>query len=157
MLIDYLDHMIQLANVRLHTLTNGQFQLLRRPERAKSGAQSGLDFSVYDAHTGQIRDVKTLSGGEKFHASLSLALGMADGIQAQQGNVHIEMLFIDEGFGTLDEEALQKAITTLFDLQRNGRMIGVISHVQELRDVLPATLLVKKTKEGWSKTQFVLK
>lgn len=157
MLIDYLDHMIQLANVRLHTLTNGQFQLLRRPERAKSGAQSGLDFSVYDAHTGQIRDVKTLSGGEKFHASLSLALGMADGIQAQQGNVHIEMLFIDEGFGTLDEEALQKAITTLFDLQHNGRMIGVISHVQELRDVLPATLLVKKTKEGWSKTQFVLK
>src|SRR5699024_7145125 len=118
---------------------------------------SGLALDVYDAYTGQTRDVKTLSGGEKFNASLCLALGMSDVIQSFQGNIAIDTMFIDEGFGTLDEESLNKAIDTLIDLQQSGRMIGVISHVQELKTIFPARLDVEKTKEGHSRTEFVLK
>lgn len=109
---------------------------------------------MYDNYTGQLRDVKTLSGGEKFNASLCLALGMADVIQAYDGGVSLETMFIDEGFGSLDEESLNKAIDTLIDLQQSGRMIGVISHVQELKSAIPAILEVKKTREGYSYTEF---
>jgi len=98
-----------------------------------------------------------MSGGEKFNASLCLALGMADVIQSFEGNVSIETMFIDEGFGSLDEESLNKAIETLVDLQKSGRMIGVISHVQELKAAIPAILEVEKTKEGISRTRFQLK
>ncbi|UUZ93122.1 hypothetical protein LJK87_49385 [Paenibacillus sp. P25] len=123
----------------------------------KHNRQSGLGLDVYDAYTGQNRDVKTLSGGEKFNASLCLALGMTDVIQSHQGGISIEMMFIDEGFGSLDEDALNKAIETLIDLQRSGRMIGVISHVQELKQAFPAVLEVRKTKDGCSRTAIVLK
>ena len=98
--------------------------------------------------------MKTLSGGEKFNASLCLALGMADVIQSFQGSVSIDTMFIDEGFGSLDEESLNKAIDTLIDLQKSGRMIGVISHVEELKAAFPAILEVKKAKEGHSHTKF---
>ncbi|OXM86560.1 SbcC/MukB-like Walker B domain-containing protein [Paenibacillus rigui] len=156
-LIEFLEQILQAANARLRELSNGQF-LLERSDRLESrGKQSGLGLDVYDAYTGQNRDVKTLSGGEKFNASLCLALGMTDVIQAHQGGVSIEMMFIDEGFGSLDEDSLNKAITTLIDLQRAGRMIGVISHVQELKQAFPAVLEVRKTKEGCSRTEFVLK
>nr|WP_279401352.1 SbcC/MukB-like Walker B domain-containing protein [Piscibacillus salipiscarius] len=100
---------------------------------------------------------KTLSGGEKFNASLCLALGMSDVIQSFQGGVSIETMFIDEGFGSLDDESLNKAIDTLIDLQRSGRTIGVISHVQELKTAIPAVLEVNKSRDGYSETQFVLK
>ncbi len=112
--------------------------------------------SVYDAYTGQTRDVKTLSGGEKFNASLCLALGMADVIQSYEGGISIETMFIDEGFGSLDEESLVKAIDTLIDLQKSGRLIGVISHVQELKHALPAVLEVTKQLDGCSRTRFVI-
>lgn len=155
--IEFLEQIIIAANERLKHLSNGQF-LLKRSERQESrGKQSGLGLDVYDAYTGQTRDVKTLSGGEKFNASLCLALGMADVIQSYQGGVSIDTMFIDEGFGSLDEESLNKAIDTLIDLQKSGRMIGVISHVQELKDSIPAILEVEKTKEGCSKTKFVIK
>jgi DNA repair protein SbcC/Rad50 len=155
--IEFLEQIIQSANERLKQLSNGQF-LLERSERQESrGKQSGLGLDVFDAFTGQTRDVKTLSGGEKFNASLCLALGMADVIQSFQGGVSIDTMFIDEGFGSLDEESLNKAIDTLIDLQQSGRMIGVISHVQELKNVFPAILEVKKTKEGYSQTQFIVK
>lgn len=156
-LIEYLEQILQAANVRLAELSNGQFALERSDRLEKSGKQSGLGLDVYDAYTGQNRDVKTLSGGEKFNASLCLALGMTDVIQSHQGGVTIEMMFIDEGFGSLDEESLGKAINTLVDLQKAGRMIGVISHVQELKDAFPACLEVHKTKEGFSRTKIVLK
>src|SRR5690606_14793911 len=131
---------------------------LQRSDRLEArGRQSGLGLDVYDAYTGQNRDVKSLSGGEKFNASLCLALGMTDVIQASQGGVSIEMMFIDEGFGSLDEEALQKAIATLIDLQRAGRMIGVISHVQELKDALDACLEVTKSRDGHAQARFVIK
>jgi DNA repair protein SbcC/Rad50 len=155
--IEYLEEIIIAANERLKHLSNGQFLLMRSDRQESRGKQSGLGLDVFDSYTGQTRDVKTLSGGEKFNASLCLALGMADVIQSFQGGVSIDTMFIDEGFGSLDEESLNKAIDTLIDLQKSGRMIGVISHVQELKNAIPAILEVKKTKEGYSQTQFVLK
>lgn len=155
--IEYLEQIILAANERLRNLSNGQFYLIRSDRQEARGKQSGLGLDVYDSYTGQTRDVKTLSGGEKFNASLCLALGMADVIQSFQGNVSIDTMFIDEGFGSLDEESLNKSIETLIDLQRSGRMIGVISHVQELKAAIPAILEVRKSKEGFSKTSFHIK
>jgi exonuclease SbcC len=156
-LIEFLEHILQAANARLRRMSGGQFVLERSDRLEGKGRQSGLGLDVYDAYTGQTRDVKTLSGGEKFNASLCLALGMTDVIQSHQGGVSIEMMFIDEGFGTLDEDALNQAIETLVDLQRAGRMIGVISHVQELKNAFPAVLQVNKSKDGYSSTTFLLK
>ncbi len=155
--IEYLERILQSANERLREMSNGQFDLIRSDRQEVRGKQSGLGLDVYDAYTGQTRDVKTLSGGEKFNASLCLALGMADVIQGFQGGVSIETMFIDEGFGSLDEESLSKAIDTLVELQKSGRMIGVISHVPELKAALPAILEVKKSREGHSHTKFTLK
>ncbi|ANU24445.1 SbcC/MukB-like Walker B domain-containing protein [Planococcus donghaensis] len=155
--IEYLEQIILSANERLKNLSNGQFYLIRSDRQEARGKQSGLGLDVYDAYTGQTRDVKTMSGGEKFNASLCLALGMADVIQSFQGNVSIDTMFIDEGFGSLDEESLNKSIETLVDLQKSGRMIGVISHVQELKAAIPAILQVEKSKEGYSRTKFVIK
>jgi exonuclease SbcC len=156
-LIEYLDQILHAANERLRGLSDGQFVLLRSDRLEARGKQSGLGLDVYDAYTGQNRDVKSLSGGEKFNASLALALGMTDVIQSHQGGISIEMMFIDEGFGSLDEESLSKAIMTLIDLQKAGRMIGVISHVQELKQAFPAMIEVAKTKEGYSRTAIILK
>jgi exonuclease SbcC len=154
--IEFLEQIILAANHRLKHLSNGQYVLVRSDRLEKRGKQSGLGLDVLDNYTGQFRDVKSLSGGEKFNASLCLALGMADVIQAYEGGISIETMFIDEGFGSLDEESLNKAIDTLIDLQQSGRMIGVISHVQELKQAIPAILEVKKTKEGFSETKFVV-
>ena len=156
-LIEFLEQILFAANARLRDLSNGQFSLQRSDRLENRGKQSGLGLDVYDAYTGQNRDVKSLSGGEKFNASLCLALGMTDVIQSHLGGVTIEMMFIDEGFGSLDEESLQKAITALVDLQKAGRMIGVISHVQELKDAFPACLEVNKTREGFSRTRITVK
>ncbi|HDR7795739.1 TPA: SMC family ATPase [Bacillus luti] len=156
-LIEYLEQIVQIANERLRKLSNGQFYLKRSERVEKRNRQSGLGLDVYDAYTGQTRDVKTLSGGEKFNASLCLALGMADVIQAYEGGISIETMFIDEGFGSLDEESLTKAVDALIDLQKSGRFIGVISHVQELKNAMPAVLEVTKQKDGCSQTKFVVK
>ncbi|MGE7861442.1 AAA family ATPase [Bacillus mobilis] len=156
-LIEYLEQIVQIANERLRKLSNGQFYLKRSERVEKRNRQSGLGLDVYDAYTGQTRDVKTLSGGEKFNASLCLALGMADVIQSYEGGISIETMFIDEGFGSLDEESLTKAVDALIDLQKSGRFIGVISHVQELKNAMPAVLEVTKQKDGCSQTRFVVK
>ncbi len=153
----YLEQITEAANVRLKHLSNGQYELMCSDRQESHGRQSGLSLDVYDSYTGQTRDVKSLSGGEKFNASLCLALGMADVIQSFQGSVSIDTMFIDEGFGSLDEESLMRAIDTLIDLQKSGRMIGVISHVAELKSAIPAILQVEKLKEGYSKTSIVLK
>lgn len=152
--IDYLEQIIEAANIRLRKLSNGQFELRRSDRLEARGKQSGLGLDVYDAYTGLERDVKTMSGGEKFNASLCLALGISDIIQSNQGQMQMDMMFIDEGFGTLDDEALNKAIDTLVDLQKSGRMIGVISHVRGLKEAIPAVLEVKKRSEGYSHTTF---
>src|SRR5699024_7597550 len=154
--IDYLDQIIYAANERFKQLMNGQFYLLRSERQEAYGKQSGLMIDVFDGYTGQTRDVKTLSGGEKIIASLCLALGMSDVIQSHQGNISIETMFIDEGFCSLDEELLYKSIDALIEIQINGRMIGVISHVQDLKSIFPAMLHVTKSKEGMSQTEFII-
>ncbi|SIT80397.1 AAA family ATPase [Edaphobacillus lindanitolerans] len=155
--IEYLERILVAANERLKELSNGQYELMRSDRQEARGKQSGLGIDVYDAYTGQARDVKTLSGGEKFNASLSLALGMADVIQGFGGNVRVDTMFIDEGFGSLDPESLQKAVDALIGLQQTGRMVGVISHVGELKSAMPAVLEVSKSKAGHSATRFILK
>ncbi len=154
LLVEFLDRILQAANLRLQSISGGQFYLARSDRREKHGKQSGLGLDVFDNYTGQFRDVKSLSGGEKFNASLCLALGMADVIQAYEGGISLETMFIDEGFGSLDEESLGKAIETLVQLQQTGRMIGIISHVQELKQAIPAILEVKKNADGSSHTRF---
>ncbi|WP_088041938.1 AAA family ATPase [Bacillus sp. EAC] len=156
-LLDYFEQIIESANIRLDHLSNGQFQLQRKETVEKGRKQSGLGLEVYDSYTGLARDVKTLSGGEQFNASLCLALGMADIIQAHQGGVSIDTLFIDEGFGSLDEELLSKAIDTLIQLQKSGRLIGVISHVQDVKDAMPAVIEVHKTNHGFSEISILIK
>lgn len=155
--IDYLDQIIYAANSRFKTLSDGQYHLVRSQRQESHGRQSGLTIDVYDAYTGQMRDVKTLSGGEKFIASLCLALGMSDVIQSHQGSIRIDTMFIDEGFGSLDDESLHKSIDALIELQKTGRIIGVISHVNELKQMFPARLEVKKTKEGHSSASFIVR
>lgn len=149
----FLDEILMEANVRLSKMTNGRYQLLRKTDRSKGNVQSGLELLVFDQYTGQERHVKTLSGGESFKASLSLALGLADIVQQYAGGVSLETMFIDEGFGTLDPESLDQAIESLIDIQSSGRLVGVISHVPELKERIDARLEVIATQTG-SRTEF---
>ncbi|MFC4404407.1 AAA family ATPase [Gracilibacillus xinjiangensis] len=151
----FLDEILIQANLRLDKMTDNRFQLIRSEELAKRGAQSGLDLEVLDHYTGRKRSVKTLSGGEGFKAALSLALGMADIIQSHAGGVQLDTLFIDEGFGTLDEISLEQAIQCLKDLQHDHRVIGVISHVSQLKESIKAKLVVQSSNDG-SNAKFVL-
>ncbi|MFK4997930.1 SbcC/MukB-like Walker B domain-containing protein [Bacillus sp. N9] len=127
---------------------------LRKTDRSKGNVQSGLELLIFDQYTGQERHVKTLSGGESFKASLSLALGLADVVQQHAGGVSLETMFIDEGFGTLDPESLDHAIEALMDIQSSGRLVGIISHVPELKERIDAQLEVTASQTG-SKTQFL--
>ncbi len=152
-LASYLDDILRIANERLKDMTNGRYELLRKTDRSKGNVQSGLELLVFDQYTGYERHVKTLSGGESFKASLSLALGLADVVQAHAGGVSLETMFIDEGFGTLDPESLDQAIETLMDIQSSGRLVGIISHVPDLKERIDARLEVISTTQG-SKTRF---
>lgn len=145
----YFNQMIQAANQRLKVMTEGQF-LLQCREMDSLGKQGevGLDLDVYSMATDKIRDVKTLSGGESFMAALAMALGMADIIQRTAGNVCMDALFIDEGFGSLDEESRLKAVSILQELAGGRRLIGIISHVTELKEQIGKKLLVRKTEKG---------
>ncbi len=147
-LASFLDDIIKAANARLNRMTNGRYQLQRKTERSKGNAQSGLELLAFDQYTGGSRHVKTLSGGESFKASLSLALGLADIVQGYSGGVSMETMFIDEGFGTLDPESLENAIETLIDIQSTGRLVGVISHVPELKERIDARFEVTSTQTG---------
>ncbi|GIN61717.1 nuclease SbcCD subunit C [Robertmurraya siralis] len=149
----FLDDILREANSRLLKMTSGRYQMLRKKERAKGNVQSGLELLVFDQYTGQERHVKTLSGGESFKAALSLALGLADVVQNYAGGVSLETMFIDEGFGTLDPESLDQAIEALIDIQSSGRLVGIISHVPELRERIDARLEVTGTQTG-STTNF---
>ncbi|WP_186577743.1 AAA family ATPase [Aquibacillus kalidii] len=147
-LSSFLDEILLQANIRMDQLTEHRYQLIRSDQVAKRGAQSGLDLEVIDHHTGQQRSVKTLSGGEGFKAALSLALGMADVVQAHAGGVQLETLFIDEGFGTLDELSLEQAIDCLKGLQQSNRILGIISHVPQLKEEIHAKLQISTTPQG---------
>ena len=147
----YFNQMIQAANRRLKEMTDGQF-LLKCRELESLGKQGevGLDLDVYSMATDKVRDVKTLSGGESFMAALAMALGMSDIIQSTAGNVSMDALFIDEGFGSLDEDSRMKAVRILQELAGERRLIGIISHVTELKEQIGKKLLVKKNEKGSS-------
>ncbi len=144
----YFSDVIRAANHWLHDMTGGKYILRHKQDRLKGGAAAGLDLAVLDANTGQERTVGTLSGGESFKASLALALGLADVIQSYSGGVSIETMFIDEGFGSLDDLSRERAVDTLFELEKTGRLIGIISHVAELKERIPARLEVHTTTKG---------
>ena len=143
-----LDEVLASASVRLQTMTSGRFELQRSTRVDDRRTSSGLDIDVLDHHTGTSRPGNTLSGGEGFLASLALALGLADVVQARAGGIHLETLFVDEGFGSLDPESLNLAINTLVELQHSGRMVGIISHVAELTERIDVRLEVKSTGHG---------
>ncbi|OAN15764.1 SbcC/MukB-like Walker B domain-containing protein [Exiguobacterium undae] len=144
----YFDEILQAANRHLHGMTSGRFLLERKTEAGKGLKKYGLDLNVFDAYTSQTRHVKTLSGGESFKASLALALGLSEVVQEASGGVSLETMFIDEGFGTLDPESLEQAIETLLSIQASGRMVGIISHVQELKSRVDAKIEVTQGKTG---------
>ncbi|MBS1348206.1 MAG: SMC family ATPase, partial [Firmicutes bacterium] len=143
----YFQQIITEANKRLLMMTDGQYQLLRR-EEGYGNSQMGLDLDILDHLTGKKRDVRTLSGGESFHASLAMALGLSDIIQRYSGGVQMDTMFIDEGFGSLDSDSLEKAINILNQLSGNNRLIGIISHVSELRERIDRQLIVSKSAVG---------
>jgi len=136
------------ANKRLIKMTDSRYELKRKETEARLNAKTGLDFSIFDSYTGKERDVASLSGGEKFKASLALALGLSDAISNNRGGIKIDSLFIDEGFGSLDSESLNQALNILSDLSGNDKLVGVISHVSELMSRIDNKILVNKTNTG---------
>lgn len=146
----YFDRILHAANRRFEDLSSGQFRLVRSTTAADARSQTGLDLNVLDKYTGKERSVKTLSGGESFLASMSLALGLSDVVQAANGGIRMDAMFIDEGFGSLDENVLNQAIQVLNQLAGNNRMVGIISHVAELQENIPTQIQVEKTQTGSS-------
>jgi exonuclease SbcC len=146
----YFNQILTEANKRLKIMANGRFALLRKEEASNLKTQTGLEIVVMDHYTGRTRSVKSLSGGESFKASLSLALGLSDVIQSYAGGVEIDTLFIDEGFGALDAESLEMAIQTLVGLSEGNRLVGIISHVSELKERIDRQIVVSKSHQGSS-------
>lgn len=147
-----LDEVTQKANLRLDTMSGGRYELNRRlGDRLDARKTAGLDLEVFDSYTGKARPASTLSGGETFLASMSLALGLADVVQEYSGGIKLDAMFIDEGFGTLDSESLDlslKTLTTVDENEESPRLVGIISHVEGLEERIPAKLRVDKTKKG---------
>lgn len=144
----YFDRIIRRANLRLLTMSSGQYELRREEEGTNRKEKAGLELSVTDHYNGTERSVKTLSGGESFQASLSLALGLADEIQSHAGGIQMDSLFVDEGFGSLDEEALGQAMKALAQLTEGNRLVGIISHVSELKERIDRKIIVTKRRSG---------
>ena len=144
------DSIIAAANVRLNMMTSGQFELRRHEDAEEISGKNALNLDVLDNYTGRVRPAGSLSGGESFKASLSLALGLSDRISSDLGGITADALFIDEGFGTLDDTSLNEAIEMLTSLSTNGKMIGIISHRKELEEKIQRKLIVTKAKEGGS-------
>ena len=142
----YFGRVLAMANSRLSLMSSGRYRLMGREDEA--GSAMGLELDVFDAHTGRERDVKTLSGGESFLASLSLALGFADAVQQMNGLSALDTLLIDEGFGTLDDETLAAAMNVLSDLAGGQRLVGLISHVETLKNRIDRQIIVTKTRDG---------
>ena len=152
----YFERILHKANIRFEMMTGGQYTLIRKKDADNHRSQSGLDLEVIDHYNGSIRSVKTLSGGESFKASLALALGMADEIQASSGGVRLDTMFVDEGFGSLDEESLQQALNVLAELGEGNRLVGIISHVSELKKKIDKQIVVTKSKLGASEAKVIV-
>ncbi|MGP1442040.1 MAG: AAA family ATPase [Anaerovoracaceae bacterium] len=148
--MSFFDRILKKANTRFMIMSNGQYELIRRKGSDNLRSRSGLDLDVIDHYNGSIRDVRTLSGGEAFKASLSLALGLSDEVQSSAGGVKLDTMYVDEGFGSLDEESLRQAMRALADLSKGSRTVGIISHVAELRESIERKIIVTKSKFGGS-------
>ncbi|MGM0215507.1 AAA family ATPase [Enterococcus sp. AZ109] len=146
----YLNEVLQAANQQLALLTNSRYQFELNQQIGRSKGNTGLEINIYDDNTGASRSAHTLSGGESFIAALALALGLAEVIQNKSGGIAMETLFIDEGFGSLDEEALEMAVSALEGIESQGRMIGIISHVRELKERIPLQVIVQTSGTGQS-------
>ena len=140
----YFDEILEAANLRLYHMSEGRYELFRTEKVKDMRRRNSLDIEVLDNYTGRRRPGKTLSGGESFKAALSLALGLSDVIQNYVGGIDIDLLFIDEGFGSLDETSVQTAVDTLMTLAGGSRMVGIISHVSELKERIDTQIIVEK-------------
>lgn len=152
----FFDRILQRANLRLLVMSGGQYELKRRREAENNRSQSGLELDVIDHYNGSERSVKSLSGGESFKASLSLALGLSDEVQSAAGGIRLDTMFVDEGFGSLDEESLAQAIRALTGLTEGKRLVGIISHVSELKEKIEKQIIVTKDKTGGSRVEIVV-
>ena len=144
----YFDRILRRANLRLLTMSSGQYEMKRQEDGDNKREKAGLELNVIDHYNGTERSVKTLSGGESFLASLSLALGLSDEIQSYAGGIRLDSMFVDEGFGTLDESTLNQAMEALRGLTEGKRMVGIISHVTELKERIDKKIIVLKNKNS---------
>ncbi len=149
--VTFFERIIRRANLRLMIMSNGQYELKRQPIAGNNRSQSGLELLVVDHYNGSERSVKTLSGGESFLASLSLALGLSDEVQSSAGGIQVETMFVDEGFGSLDPDSLQQAYNALASLANENRLIGIISHVSTLQEKIDKQIVVTKARSGGSR------
>lgn len=154
--MSYFDRIIARANERLAVMTNGQYELLRSVEARDNRSKSGLELDVADHYNGNIRRAETLSGGEAFMASLSLALGLSEEVQSSSGGVRIDSLFVDEGFGSLDSDTLNLAMKAIADLSDGTRLVGIISHVTELKNRIDKQIVVRKESSGGSRADVIV-
>lgn len=144
----YFDLIVDEANSRFRAMSANQYELVRKEEASNFQKQTGLELDVYDYWTGKKRPVKSLSGGQSFMASLSLALGLSDVVQKISGGVELDTMFIDEGFGSLDDQSLEKAMDTIAQLAQGNRLVGIISHVKELKERIDNKIIIEKDKQG---------
>ena len=151
----YFERVIARANLRFMIMSNAQYELKREEEAKDAKSKSGLELEIIDHYNNTTRNVRTLSGGESFMASLSLALGFSDEIQSTSGGIQLDTMFIDEGFGTLDEDTLKTAIDTLIKLSDENKLIGIISHVEELKNRIDKQIVVTKSTDGTSTANII--
>lgn len=152
----YFDRIIAHANTRLLEMSGAQYEMKRREESENNQKQSGLDIDIIDHFATGTRSVSTLSGGESFKASLSLALGLSDVVQSEAGGIRLDTMFVDEGFGTLDDDSLKNALTTLASLGEGNRLVGIISHVNELKERIDRQIIIKKDRDKGSKAEVIV-
>ena len=152
----YFDRIIAHANTRLLEMSGSQYEMERRKESNNNQKQSGLDIDIIDHFATGTRSVSTLSGGESFKASLSLALGLSDVVQSEAGGVRLDTMFVDEGFGTLDDDSLKNAIKVLAALGEGNRLVGIISHVNELKEKIDRQIVIKKDRDKGSKAEIIM-
>ena len=152
----YFDRIIAHANTRLLEMSGSQYEMERRKESNNNQKQSGLDIDIIDHFATGTRSVSTLSGGESFKASLSLALGLSDVVQSEAGGVRLDTMFVDEGFGTLDDDSLKNALKVLAALGEGNRLVGIISHVNELKEKIDRQIVIKKDRDKGSKAEIIM-
>ena len=154
--ISYFERIINRANLRFMKMTNGQYEMIRKQSVDDNRGDRGLDLDIIDHYNGSVRDVKSLSGGESFMASLSLALGLSDEVQSGTGGIRVDSMFIDEGFGSLDEDSLEHAVKVLSELSGGSCLIGIISHVSELKGRIDRQIVVTKDKDNGSNLEIIV-